>query len=311
MVKTDEDPNITVPEEQATEKPMPAAYVEFSKKLKLEVIRRLKTGDIEIPLLPNIATKVLRLSSDPNTAINDFSEVIRQDQYLTAQIVRIANSPVFGGLYEVTNLERAMVQIGIRTIKDLILGLSMGATVFRNKEYQAVMDDLWKHSMAVAYISQKLASRYATDPEYAFLCGLVHDIGKPFLMDVVAKIVKSDKQKGTLPMEIINDILDQLHPAVGGILAKRWKFGEAAMFSVTHHHNYQEIPSFINRKMANLIQASNLIAHFIGIGLAHHQVDPENEPTFVDLGMTPEDIAQFLEVLPGQIEAYIISVTIS
>lgn len=278
-------------------------------ELKKEVVSRIRSRDMDIPLLPRIATRIMKLSSDPNSSLSDFSNVIKQDQFVTGQIIKIANSPVYGGLCDITNVNRAIVQIGVRTMKDLILGISMGATIFRNPSFKDEMSILWKHSMAVGYICQELAQNIKIDSEHAFLCGLLHDIGKPFLLDVVSMISKKKQARKRISQESLILVLDHLHQAVGGILARIWKFSDTITQSVAHHHEYPTLEGK-TKQMANLVYISDLIAHQLDIGLAEDKSGFDLIEPFEHLGFSGEKVDTILEILSGQVEAYLVSVSL-
>lgn len=278
-------------------------------ELKKEVVARIRSHDMDIPLLPRIATRIMKLSSDPNSSLSDFANIIKQDQFVTGQIIKIANSPVYGGLCDITNVNRAIVQIGVRTMKDLILGISMGASIFRNPSFKSEMDILWKHSMAVGYVCQELGQKLKMDSEHAFLCGLLHDIGKPFLLDVISNVSQKKKVENRISQDSLILVLDHLHQAVGAILARIWKFSDTITQSVAHHHEYQSLEGK-TRKLANLVYVSDLIAHHFEIGLADDKTGLDLVEPLEDLGFPGESVDTILEVLSGQVEAYLVSVTL-
>ncbi len=276
-------------------------------RLKKEVVQRLRSHDLEMPLLPRIATKIMKLSSDPDSTLTDFANLIKQDQFITGQVIQIANSPVYGGLCEVTNLTRAIAQIGIRTIKDLIIGISIGSSIFRNPKFQKEMDSLWKHSMAVAMLCQEIAVHKKLDSEHAFLCGLVHDIGKPFLVDVVSKLIRKEEHSVSISHDQLVLIINQLHQAVGGILARVWKFPETITQAVAHHHDFQSMEGDA-KIMANIVYLADSIANNMDIGLKPYTCEISLEESFAGLNIPENEREMLMKALPDKVEQYLSSI---
>jgi putative nucleotidyltransferase with HDIG domain len=183
----------------------------------------------------------------------------------------------------------------------------MGSSVFRNPAFKKEMDILWKHSMAVAFISQEIAAKCEVDVEHAFLCGLVHDIGKPFLVDVISKVLKKQPKTVVLPDEHLLAILDQLHQAVGGILARVWKFSDSVTKAVSHHHEYQTIEGE-PKLMANLVHTADLVAHSMEIGLRLEPPAIGLSESFQHLDVSTETSQEIMDTFPEKVQAYLDSI---
>ena len=132
-----------------------------------------------LPILPNAVAQVLALTDNPNAGARDYERVIKQDAALTTKILRTANSPYYGG-GNITNLQRALSQLGVNAIRSICLAVSFqSALASRNLDRRFSPSRFWQHSLAVACGAKVLAC-VARDPnaEEAFIAGLVHDIGK-------------------------------------------------------------------------------------------------------------------------------------
>ena len=132
----------------------------------------------DLPPLPQVAAQVLRLATDPDSTTDELQRVIATDQALTAQILKIANSAMFGMVREVRTLTQAIMTLGFSTIKSVVIAssaknlYSRGGTGLQERL-------LWEHAL-VAALSARAYARGFRSPrmEEAFLGGLMHDIGK-------------------------------------------------------------------------------------------------------------------------------------
>jgi putative nucleotidyltransferase with HDIG domain len=105
--------------------------------------------------------------------------------------------------------------------------------VFRSAEYSGMMEQLRRHSTACANLCRLLASRAGQDPEHAFLCGLLHDIGIAAILIVLGDRRKSEP---TLEPSVLDGVVRQIHEDVSGMLVRLWKLPDEVAEVVAHHH---------------------------------------------------------------------------
>jgi HD-like signal output (HDOD) protein len=134
-------------------------------------------GDIgDLPSMPIVAIKSMELLQDPDTSIKDLADTIAMDPAVSARILKITNSSVYGLLRKITTLQNALVILGERTVRSLVLASSMCSV---NKQFGLLEKLLWEESVGSA-----IASRYISktlnkgDCEEAFLTGLFSNLGK-------------------------------------------------------------------------------------------------------------------------------------
>jgi len=180
----------------------------------------------EIPLLPHVAIKVIRLSGEPNVSMQDLAKVILTDQGIATRILQIANSPVYAASVEITTISQALVRLGQTEVKNLMLAISMQGKVFKSASYQALARQLWEHSIGTAFAARVTANALRMEKEEAFLCGLMHDMGKMVLLNVLER-----SQRMMIPTyapsgELIRSIVHQYHADVGEMVAKAWELPE-------------------------------------------------------------------------------------
>jgi HD-like signal output (HDOD) protein len=273
---------------------------DIKKVIKLEISRRIRNDEIDVPMLPHVASKVMALASNPNVSIKELTALIEHDQHISAKILNIANSPVYKGLHDITNLNRAILTIGLRSVTDLIFSLSVGSKVFRNKEFQGRMNKLWQHSVGTAFVSQEIAKMRRKEMENAFLYGLMHDIGKTLVIDTITKLVKRAPDKLSLVFineYLLDEILDSYHCQVGGLVARKWRFPTNLTSAIVFHHD----PLNVDKPRPEALHTSvaNLFAHKLGLGVEASGMDLAAHPHVKNFGLTSEEVSKLEKELTG------------
>ncbi|MCZ7585354.1 MAG: HDOD domain-containing protein [Deltaproteobacteria bacterium] len=278
----------------------------FKKTLKQEVARRVRDGQLELPMLPHIAQQVLLLAQKPDASVREMANLIEQDQYIAGRLISVANSPVYYGLHEVSNVQRAIMMLGLRVVTDLIFSVSVGAKIYRNKQFEGLMNELWRHAVASAYIAQDLTQRFGGTSEHAFLCGLMHDIGKPLIVDTLTDLTKRHPEEfpaALLSDEFVREILDEFHAPVGGLVARRWKFPESLSAAIVFHHEPLQDGQVI--EPALLAAVANIFSHACGLGDRDTVRDPATHPFTKAFGITAEQAARVLPELEANATMFV------
>jgi len=143
----------------------------------------------ELPTLPAIAVRILELTGSDDASIKDIVDLITTDQSLTTRILQLVNSAESGVRGEVNSVQRAIVLLGFEAVRSAVLAVGIFQT-FGNtpgrKASHFSREEFWKHSIAVACCAELLAiernkakgKEGRIDPSLAFVCGLLHDLGK-------------------------------------------------------------------------------------------------------------------------------------
>ncbi len=224
------------PEDLAAEAPRgPSAFdrlvldqlSENERRLADKVLADLDLGSIELPTLPDLAIAVGRAVNNPDASMDDLARLIQVDVPITAKVIQVANSAVFGGYSQVSTLPQAITRLGLQHTRDIVTSLAL-KQLFKSDqpELQRRMRELWQSSAKIAAISSVLA-RFADgiDSERAMLAGLMHDIGVLTIIQYVSK-----EPAGTYTEMEINSAIDHLKGMLGSKVLQNWNFdGDLAM----------------------------------------------------------------------------------
>ena len=233
----------------------------------------------DLPTISAVANEIN--ASDKNDALTakSLGAIISRDPALTATVLKLANSAYYGMASEITNLERAVTVLGFDTIKNLALTISV-FHVFKTREGQILdLKDLWYHSLGVGLAAKHLALHspmLACDkalPEQAFICGILHDIGKiAFAQNLPAEMAEILQQtrSGTRPQhEIEKEMLGFNHQRAGQAMAESWNFPEDYQTVIRLHHAPTAAAIGDNPRIATLVMAvylGNKIAKALHLG---------------------------------------------
>jgi putative nucleotidyltransferase with HDIG domain len=235
-----------------------------------EQLQRMIMTTRDLPAMPQVASKVLELSSDPNTSARQLQSVIADDQALTARILKIANSAMYSCSRQIKTLTDAIVMLGFNSIRSLVV-TSAARNLYNMKSSQTGLKErlLWEHSIGCAFACRLLVEkRIPALTEEAFLAGLLHDIGKLVLnmrvpgdFDQVVQVVYNEN-RSFANTEL--EVLGFNHTLVGAMLVNKWKFSPALEHVILNHHNPEALCA--DDPLLLYLDLGNSLCHKLGIG---------------------------------------------
>ncbi len=255
----------------------------------------IESGKVNLPVFNPNAMRVQQelVRKEPN--MNVIEKLIVRDQTLASEVLKLANSSFYRGLVEVKTVKAAIIRLGMREIGRIVL-LAASKTQFRitDKELSQLMKKLWQHSAGNGLAANWLAKKCNFDElaGQAFFAGLLHDIGKLFLVTVIeqSKLRKGGKMTSALLMEVI----DTLHTKQGYNLMKLWNMPEEYCVIVRDHH----LPEVdVKNTLLILIRLADMVCHKLSIGI-HSLPDINLAATFEanTLDLTEVELAE-LEIM--------------
>ncbi|MDR1466135.1 MAG: HDOD domain-containing protein [Treponema sp.] len=201
----------------------------------------------DMPSLPTSVAKVVEICDNPNTSPADLTRVISLDPVLMGKLLKLINSVYYGMNQHVTSIARAIIMLGLNTVKNFALSTAVLGNLSRAEKNEGGLDrvDLWQHSLCTGVAAKLLAIKRRVDHkllEEYFIAGLLHDIGKiPINQSIPADfltVVKTadDRKEPFFKMEY--KLLGLNHCDVGFMIADMWKLEGAIRDIIVHHHNY-------------------------------------------------------------------------
>ena len=206
------------------------------EELLLLIIEELRKSDLVIPPLPHVAGQIFLLLNDPNANAGSLETLLQQDQSLASQVMRIANSPAYLPREPIESLQQAIAWVGLNLVASTVLSVSTQSGVFNVKGYETEVKGLWQHSLAVGLYGKAIAGQMGLSAENAFLCGLLHALGKPFVVHTVNNYRK--EAETLLPWSVMLTVLKESYIAVGTTLAVAWQLPQAVQEAILLHRDH-------------------------------------------------------------------------
>lgn len=194
---------------------------------------------IELPVFNPVALELLRLLADPETQIDDVINIINKDQALSIQILRMANSSAYAGRYKSETIKDSVNRLGIKQTANLAMAASQ-ATLHTSviPVVNDVMRDLWLHSHACAIGCRSLAIScgHRELADQAYLAGLLHDLGKLYLLKAMERISLHNETRFELDLETLLNVFSDMHVEQGCRIMNYWEIPDLYSGIVAQHH---------------------------------------------------------------------------
>lgn len=274
----------------------------MANKPLTEIIKEMAEADrVHLPVHPDIGLHVSKRLSAESFDIKELQWLIGRDPGLLCNLFRAANSSFFSGLHKTLSIEEAITRLGQDKTRQVLEQACKESISARKGELLPnYMPDLWLHSQACAAGSRWLANRcgYQNLDEQVYLAGLLHDVGKQFLLAALEEIAVSGQFRMTLSSQLINEVITTMHVEQGIRLFQEWNLPELYLEVVTSHHDLEldthNIP-------VALVRLANLGCRKLGLGQEKH---PELVlPTTAEaqfLGIDEISLAEFEIALEDQ-----------
>ena len=186
-----------------------------------------------LPVLPRAAARLLR-TTDETATVFELRSIAESDPALAAQLLRVANSALYGPRKEITGLRDAVMRVGVPMARKTLMAAS-----FSKLFASGSLGQIWDHSKQVAVHSQLLARLCGADSDSAYAAGLLHDIGRVAFTVFPAEMQAAERYWRTAGFPLIyaeTMAYGSDHAAFGADLLGAWRLPEAIVEAVRHHH---------------------------------------------------------------------------
>ncbi len=224
----------------------------------------------DIPTVPLVLSRIIQVLDDDNSSAQEMEDLILHDPSLSARILKLANSALYSFRCEVKTISHAIPLLGLNLVKSLAIGVSIFESFTQGAKSEARhINDLWMHSFTAGMLSQEIwkGRGIRKEAEFAFLCGLLHDLGKvvyfkkaPMHYSYIFAQVRTDKDPDISTAE--QEAYGINHSRIGSMLAEQWGFPPDLCYVIRNHHSLAD-PS---APMVGAVSLADTIARVAGIG---------------------------------------------
>jgi len=253
--------------------------------------------------IPQVALKILRMIREQKLNLLDVAHEIREDQILSARVIRLCNSSLFGLRGHVDSIDRALVLLGERRLLQLVVSASLeGFYPEHEQGYSLCKGGLYRHALGTAMVTQELAQftgRALTD--VAYTAGLLHDIGKVVLDQYVAAtyplFYRRTQVDGVDLVDVERDTFGVAHTRIGGRLAEQWSLPPDLTDAIRFHHRPEE--ASVAPELTHLVYLADLLMSRF---LAGQLLERSNTRRFAirlkRIGLTPSQLPILVDLIP-------------
>ena len=222
------------------------------------------------PSMPGAAAKMLSLLNNPDISISQIEEILRFDQGLTANVLRLTNSAYFGFSAKIGSVRQAVVLLGAKRLIQLVLTSCVHSVMQKSVEgYDLPAGELWRHSIAVSVAAEALVKELRIPvADFVFTAALLHDVGKLALSDFVEGDLQKIEETASpgIPFEVAEQfVLGIDHAEVGALILENWSFPPEIVRAVQWHH----APDAVEKtdSLIDIVHVANVLSLMVGNGM--------------------------------------------
>jgi putative nucleotidyltransferase with HDIG domain len=256
--------------------------------------------------VPQIVLKVLRMIQNEESRISEVAGEIRQDQVISARVIRMCNSAYFSRKIEVDSIDRAVLLMGEKQLLKLILSASFeDFYACKGPGYSLCKGGLFYHALGVAMICEKLAVLTGiSPPDAAYTAGLLHDIGKVALDQYMGKAYPYFYRRTHIDGEDLIKVESEAfgigHDEAGAMLAERWSLPASIAEIIRYHHTPEAAVN--NAELAHIVYLADLIISRFVVGQELDRLDTELLCSRLEkIGFNKGQFANLVDHIPSEL----------
>ena len=281
------------------------------KKVTHDEIESLLENLGEIPTLPSIATTIMERTLDARVNARQIAQMVERDQALAVKVLKVANSPFYRRIKEISTIRGAVVLLGFNVLKSIVLSISV-INLFNEKEKRNLdFYKFWQHSIACAVCAKSIASKISPPAaEDAFIAGLLHDLGKVVADQLICKngeyreVLEVMNRANSDIIEVERSIVGVDHATLGKYLMEKWNLPALLCKTVGYHHAIVEAGNDEEtRKLCAIVHVADIVTNHLGLGLGQTDRGFVDPTVLSGLGLSSHDIQEISLTLKDSISS--------
>lgn len=250
-----------------------------------------KSGKVEVPVLPETAHRVMMLTQDADSDAEQLANIIQSDPTMCGHVMRVANSAAYTPNSNLVSIQQAVTRLGMIEISNIALSTSLNSKIFNAPGYEQYIAVIWQHALATALWSKEVARSMRSNVEASFLCGLLHSIGKPVILQTIADNMQA--ASSAIDDEQLQQLFDEFESEYGHIVAGEWELPKIVTEAIGFHKRYEQAPS--QPEIAATIAFGRELANLM---LHPNNGDKDavmNSPTLNIINLYPDEVQAIIE----------------
>jgi len=244
--------------------------------------------------LPEVATELMRVVQSPKADAAAIERIIARDPFVSAQILSVANSALYAPRTPISGIRDAAVRIGMEAVRDIALMVITTSRMFRVMGLEKQTMVMCNRSVVTAVAARKLAQILGANNDYAFLAGLLHDVGHLLFLEEASKngLITRRVLGNSDLLQVLFEKSGQYHQPIGATACLGWGLPQAAADASMFHHRYRHEGK--HYLAAHLVAVADTVADAVGVGNTPVAISP-TAPPFSDMGLKPEMVKGLID----------------
>lgn len=229
------------------------------------LVRAIKRRRLRLPSLSHTVHRVVKLIESAEVDLDELAEAVNHDPVLATRLMGVANSSYFRGATEVLNVRDALMHMGVREARTIVVVVALRSTVMRSPGLGDTARVLWKHSLLAATATQEVTTELPPWESAGFLAGLLHDLGQLVVLAFASELPAWQEDGAEPSVSTIKAISEATHAPLGAMVLASWGFPESFSAAILSHHDSANA-SGESATRASAIEVGNRIATQIEAG---------------------------------------------
>src|SRR5436190_13020592 len=241
-----------------------------------------KGANGSMPMLPALAHEAIAVAADADVTIAQLAHVVSKDPTLATRVIHLANAAYCAPLQTINTLPDAIVRMGTAAVRNLVIAACLSSRGGDPRIYGPAGRSQIDHAIGTAYMAHVVAERVGWNRDEAFLAGLLHDVGKLFLLKLAHDYARWNGSAVTV--DVLDDVVATEHAAAGAVLLRGLQFPRHLIEGVMWHHDPQAAPH--HPREAEVVYFANRLSHHYAFGCNRDDRPLLEDPCCVRLAVT-------------------------
>jgi HD-like signal output (HDOD) protein len=189
--------------------------------------RAVQRKRLRLPSLSPTVDRILKLIESPDAHLDELAAVVAQDPALATRIMGVANSAFFRGASEVGSVRDALMRMGVREARTIVIVVALRSTVLRSPGLGDLAHVIWKHALLSASACQEIASEVPRWETSGFLAGLVHELGQLAVLAFASELPAWQDDGAAPNPAVVSALAEATMTPLGAMILDSWNFPAA------------------------------------------------------------------------------------
>ncbi len=239
----------------------------------------------KLPMLPDTAAESMRMANDPTVGMAALERVVGRDTMLATRMLAVANSPAYATGERPRSLTAALQRLGTGAVRDVLYQSVMECHIFRGDDEAFVRAER-AHAVYVGHIARLVCQTVGIDPQFAFIVGLLHDIGR-----IVFRSLANHPELAKADPRFRAAVFSSAHAALGSLMATKWSLPGPVIEGIRRHHRYRDFAADGGySQIGHVVAVADKVAIALGLGRPEAPLSETDRAVIQEIGVQPDTL---------------------